>query len=506
MNDVNADHIAGWYVADEPRNASPFSYTPNQVQEVIDAIRQGEQNAGHETLDTYLADEAIHHFNFAPPDNVSNCCYEPVTEYNYPCDVLLLSWYRYYDNNPNVPSEPFGEPPVRTLAAFMDIIPNAAIRKAYDLGIDGIWFYAWRVNSTFEDDAVVNWDTNLNYAEAVENEIHDFDELFTAYANSIYTNSELYLSDIGHGETPLTGQVADYDFSYVTAVSSGDLMGEEGNDTYYLDGKIVYSHPSYSATWYNRSSFPNGDGDDELFSGFLNFFSPSTAYIDGNALNPKNNLRDSSNVVFLASTVGDFDGDGDGELVTAIQDGNTCKIYYSDDGNDIYQYEVYSGTYWRVTAMTTGDFDGKGRDRLVTAFTSPSYTHTAIYLSNPMWGQSPVAGSIYNSRGGVDIHVTALAAGDFDGDYRDELITAFSNQNHNNTIISMCTPDHGGGLGDPNNTVNHIYGPASYYYVTAMTAGDFDGDRTDRLVTAFWNQTYNETAITLCTPNQGGGA
>ena len=383
---------------------------------------------------------------------------------------------------------------------------HAAIRKAYDLGIDGIWFYAWRVNSTFEDDAVVNWDTNLNYAEAVENEIHDFDELFTAYANSIYTNSELYLSDIGHGETPLTGQVADYDFSYVTAVSSGDLMGEEGNDTYYLDGKIVYSHPSYSATWYNRSSFPNGDGDDELFSGFLNFFSPSTAYIDGNALNPKNNLRDSSNVVFLASTVGDFDGDGDGELVTAIQDGNTCKIYYSDDGNDIYQYEVYSGTYWRVTAMTTGDFDGKGRDRLVTAFTSPSYTHTAIYLSNPMWGQSPVAGSIYNSRGGVDIHVTALAAGDFDGDYRDELITAFSNQNHNNTIISMCTPDHGGGLGDPNNTVNHIYGPASYYYVTAMTAGDFDGDRTDRLVTAFWNQTYNETAITLCTPNQGGGA
>lgn len=125
LNDVNADHIAGWYVADEPRNASPFSYTPNQVQEVIDAIRQGEQNAGHETLDTYLADEAIHHFNFAPPDNVSNCCYEPVTEYNYPCDVLLLSWYRYYDNNPNVPSEPFGEPPVRTLAVFNDIIPNA---------------------------------------------------------------------------------------------------------------------------------------------------------------------------------------------------------------------------------------------------------------------------------------------------------------------------------------------------------------------------------------------
>ena len=189
-------------------------------------------------------------------------------------------------------------------------------------------------------------------------------------------------------------------------------------------------------------------------------------YIDSNALYPDNNLQYTGEYAskITAIAAGDFDGDGDKEIATAIQDGNHCTIYVSDDGITINQHSIYSSNYYRVTAMVAGDFYGEGRDRLVTAFWNGTYNETAICFSDIGKGQSPGTNSIYHS---MYYHATAMAAGDFYGEGRDRLVTAFWNGTYNETQI--CFSDIGKGQSPGSNSIYHSMDS----HVTAMAAGSF---------------------------------
>jgi hypothetical protein len=487
LKSPNSDHILGWYIADEP---SAQEFDPVEVEKIYNAIKQ------RDSKPIYIAE--------APFEN----------DYSrFVCDILIIDNYYYSINDLTNAA---------TLAAWKYLIPTAreqlkkagreeteinallvlgeeifpdflneeymashgmthsAIRTVLELGVDGIWFYSWRGGAINEEDAVDRWLTNQFYAEAVETEFHDRACLVTSFTNQ--SNSKIFVSDIGNGQSPDEG--SSYIFSNgIDALASGDFQGS--ND---LEGNTILYDLSYRIEDGYRS---NGDGDDELITAFNNGY----IYYNESGNQPDQLLINSIKENVSAITSGDFDGDGDFEIVAAIQNGNNCKIYVNDDGEvgSITEYQIYSSDYFRVTALTSGDFDGDGRDDLVTAISNFQFLDSYIYVDDISTTGIAVGGSPWYGPS-HEFHVTALTSGDFNEDniFKDRLVFALSNSNLVDTKL-YCT--------DLNNfsfdSSYVFFGPDNYWHVTAMTTGDFkdDNEITKELIIAFSNGSFNHTTI-----------
>jgi hypothetical protein len=269
----------------------------------------------------------------------------------------------------------------------------------------------------------------------------------------------------------------------VDALASGDFQGS--ND---LNGNTILYDLSYRIEDGFRS---NGDGDDELITAFNN----GSIYYDESGDKPDQLLINSIQDNVSALTSGDFDGDGDFEIVTALQDGNNCKIYVSDDGEvgSITEYQIYSSDYFRVTALISGDFDGDGRDELVTAITNLQFIDSYIFVDDISTTGIAVGNAPWYGPSN-EFHITALSSGDFNEDniFNDRLIFALSDSNLVNTKL-YCT-DLNNFLFDSSYV---FFGPDNYWHVTAMTIGDFKDDNktTQELIISLSNGSYNHTII-----------
>jgi hypothetical protein len=253
-----------------------------------------------------------------------------------------------------------------------------------------------------------------------------------------------------------------------------------------LEGNKILYDLSYRIEDGYRSN-----GDDELITAFDN----GNIYYNDSGNQPDQLLINSIQENVSAITSGDFDGDGDFEIVTAIQYGNDCKIYVSDDGEveSITEYQIYSSIYFGVTALTAGDFDGDSRDELVTAISNSQFTDSYIYVDDISTTGIAIGGLPWFELSD-EFHVTALASGDFNEDdiFKDRLVIALSNSNLLDTKL-YCT--------DINifsfDSSCIIFGPDNYWQVTAMTFGDFKDDNkiTEELIIAFSNNSLNHTTI-----------
>jgi hypothetical protein len=182
-----------------------------------------------------------------------------------------------------------------------------------------------------------------------------------------------------------------------------------------------------------------------------------------------------------AIAAGDLDGDQNSELLVALYypDLGFTKVLRSAGGADRYlRYPVYSSTYWTVPHMALGDFDGSGHDQVITHFWNAEKNHTQIHRSGAEFGPAGLTGlgKIYES---ALWEITAIAAGDFDDDARDELATAFLR----NGETRIYTGD-----GINSATGNRIY-TSTIWTVPAMTTGDFHSDPGDELISAFESAT-----------------
>lgn len=201
----------------------------------------------------------------------------------------------------------------------------------------------------------------------------------------------------------------------------------------------------------------DGNGNDELV----------IAYEDGSCY-----LRDDPNDLYndvLVHTgppyvsrfaVGDFDGDDDDEIITAFDD-NTCHL--SEDARDLDSGSPVSSGY-AVFDFAVGDLDGDRDDDIITAFNDGHLCYLSDDASDLMSG-SPVHDD-------ANIAVMHFAVGDFDGNENDDVITAFD--------IGECR------LSD---TGLDLYGGDLVEYgdfVEHFAVGDFDGDLDDEVVTAFF--------------------
>ncbi len=367
---------------------------------------------------------------------------------------------------------------------------HSAIRKSYDLGFDGIFFYDWNGGPETRDDAISNWTTGENYSEVLSTEIYDRDWLVTSFSNSSGSHNRTYLSNRGSGQNPAAGYNEETGTSTVTHLATADLWGETNSDFTYVIN-----------TNNNRKSI--ADGDDELVwvTEDRDFWISEDNHVNsafGDVWDSDQHL--SSGWEITALTIGDFDGDGDHETVIAAYNSSTNKsgIYISYEGKDLNQVEIGTtsvGT--KVSALAAGDFDGSGRDKLVTATWNSSASDMIIYLSDIAKQESPIkSGNELTINLSSTMYVSNFAVGDFDGDFEEALATVFRNVSGSYFHLTISEPKLGGANGNPGWGPNIVwYSPSSYDQITALTAGDFKNERQDYLITGFWNPNTNISNI-----------
>ncbi|MER7810895.1 FG-GAP-like repeat-containing protein [Streptomyces sp900116325] len=163
--------------------------------------------------------------------------------------------------------------------------------------------------------------------------------------------------------------------------------------------------------------------------------------------------------------VGDFNGDGDLDLVTANTAANTVSVLLSNGaGTFAAKTDYATGTNPRSVAV--GDFNGDGRLDLVTA--NASGTDTVSVLLNNGDGTFGAKADYPTGSG-----TTSVAVGDFNGDGRLDLVTA----NFFGSTVSVLL-NNGGGTFAPKADVPTGTGPNS------VAVGDFNGDGDLDLATA----------------------
>ncbi len=452
----DTDRIGGWYLADEPTRQG---YDPLAIGRLYETIK------ARDSRPVYICDQRIRIPDYA----------------RYRCDVLMIDYYDYIVNRSDSLTLQAWNAPLRQArrdlaAAGREETPvhavlilgkpfgitasheitHAAIRRVLDLGFDGIWFYGWRTSLRPEQHALQRWTDREWYAEAVETELHDTDDLVAALSR-----------DGGHGDVLIRtavpgGVLSRSDFRpgapesgfaaggrRTVALAAGDLAGDPGKDSAY------YLH--------TRST---SDGDDELVAAFHSRNSRARPLLrmfgDGSEHRDSTMGERGGEVTALAS--GDFDGDGDHELVTAVRTGDLCRVYIGDTGFPADQHLLWEGRHRRVTALATGAFldDDPGRDLLVLAVSDDSGRSNALWLADPGKRKPLDRRTIWS--GGTP--VTALAAGNFSGPAgpRDQLAAVFAD-------TLLCVSDIGRGESPAARPTRS--GPRR---ITALAAGDFTDD------------------------------
>ncbi len=180
-----------------------------------------------------------------------------------------------------------------------------------------------------------------------------------------------------------------------------------------------------------------------------------------------------------ATTSADFDGDGQAELVVAIVSGGVSRVlrpkllpYYMGE-------VIWSGVGESVVAMTSGDYNGDGRPDLLLAIRHGDGITRIWRGSGRAWTGGQDLGPIY-AGATTSWGVSAMASGDYDGDGRDEVLTAFRHGTDKTSVY------RGNGWSWNTGATSHgIVYTSTYFRIPAMVTGDVDGDGRDDAITAF---------------------
>jgi hypothetical protein len=207
-----------------------------------------------------------------------------------------------------------------------------------------------------------------------------------------------------------------------------------------------------------------------------------------------------------ATTLGDFDGDGDDELVSAFEGlaspGEGSHVYIAQNPTSVGDAtaKVLTDEFHllgaQVDALASGDVDGDGLDELVLSWSHAGSAWVEIFKYHDGWE----TGQLYGMNGEHQMAVQysypdsvfdALAVGDFDGNGIEELVWARNRRAPSgysahsiglvdgvkfdavNSAFSAHRPLCAGDMG-----IQPHCGGA----ITAMTAADYDGDLVESLV------------------------
>ncbi len=113
----------------------------------------------------------------------------------------------------------------------------------------------------------------------------------------------------------------------------------------------------------------------------------------------------------VSVAIGDFNGDGKADLAVANQGSSTLSILLNN-GDGTFAPATSIATFNSPATLIVGDFDGDGKADLVVA---GSYSNTGVLLGNG-------DGTFYTMPGGSFCCGNAVVAGDFNGDGKTDLI------------------------------------------------------------------------------------
>jgi hypothetical protein len=181
-----------------------------------------------------------------------------------------------------------------------------------------------------------------------------------------------------------------------------------------------------------------------------------------------------------ASAIGDFDGDGDLDLVvTGYANKQGTLTLYENDGTGSFTVAtdhtdgVFTGVFGG--SVVAADFDGDSDlDLFVTGIAG--YDHTATLYENDGSGSFSVA-TDHTEAGLEGVYNTAVSVGDFDGDGDLDLLVMGSDNNYNYITTVYENTGQNGGSGTIDGTTFQDVGAGLTGGTSGLTsAGDFDGD------------------------------
>ena len=175
---------------------------------------------------------------------------------------------------------------------------------------------------------------------------------------------------------------------------------------------------------------------------------------------------------------GDFDGDGDADVVRVYGHVGTTYIdTFLSSG------EAFTSARWAKSIggfadhhYLTGDFDGNGQDDVVRIFSDGGLTSVDVLTST---GSS----FVYNrwlTRSGAFHPDMQWATGDFDGSGKDDVLRIYG-QNDETVIDALLS------TGSSLTSWRWTTGGGGHYPGMQFVAGEFTGDNTTDLVKLFWH-------------------
>jgi uncharacterized repeat protein (TIGR01451 family) len=160
--------------------------------------------------------------------------------------------------------------------------------------------------------------------------------------------------------------------------------------------------------------------------------------------------------------VGDFNGDGNADLIVSNRSGANVIVLMGDGSGGFTQAAPVAAL--APGSLAVADFNGDGlADFAVVNIVSPANTIT-VFLGNGNGGFTAAPGSPSPA---ADLNALSLVAGDFNGDGRADLAVA---NNTGNTVTVLLGNGNGGFAAAPGSPIAAGVNPES------LAVGDFNGD------------------------------
>jgi len=213
----------------------------------------------------------------------------------------------------------------------------------------------------------------------------------------------------------------------------------------------------------------NGDGKPDLVTANASSGPGTVSVLLGNGVGsfgPKTDFGTGTYPYSVA--IGDFNGDGKPDLVTANNGSNTVSILLGNgDGSFGPSTDFATGdSYSNPVSVAIGDLDRDGRPDLAVA--NSGHNTVAVLLGNGDGSFGP------KTEFGTGSYCYSVAIGDLNRDGKPDLVT--TNAFYSNTVSVLL------GNGDGSFGPNTDFGTA--YYPQSVAIGDMNGDGKPDLVTA----------------------
>ena len=353
----------------------------------------------------------------------------------------------------------------------------------------------WTTNQNYSE-AIQN---ELHFIDtllfATTNNLHTTNKLYrwegTSYNNTEIPGYNNYITSMTAGDFKA---VADPDFG-----TGNTIRGQHGE---ILTGCTV----EYGNLYFQRTNSDGQDElitvsqnnliSQDIFHDPFDNGNTSTSKI---SIKPDATIATSSNYNITSIAKGDVDGDGDDEIIYAVWDNSTSTshLYLANDEQKLKNHtgNIYIlGTYSNqtVTAITCGDFDGNGQDQIMVAVKNNSSNSTNVVKYLWQTGSSSFSSSTLASI--PNIEITAMTSGFYNGcdlaTHKSNLAVAF--KEGNSSSLGIFTGDWA--------AKSTIWGSSTNYSITALATGHFNrnpSSKYDQLVVATKNNNPNGVEVII---------